>query len=284
MVEHPNIATIFIHGRSPKVLNGRPTASESLKLSQEFQKLNRSLREKPSDLLVTTGEGTQAGGHHKSRTRESHLHRQGHTNSPRGDHLNESEESQEFTDSAETYATKFKRKGQTRKVSWAEEGQANSLDLTQGPNLTIHPEQPVQSMDINQVVEELHDAGKRFAEEVHPYVHAYLSLPPGVNPLVPHVMGPAMAQSGSNTQGSSDSTAAIIVSTRATESELTKIPQRALPPAGRNAASSATLSLPSTPRDAPATHVQCVIYGEDLRRWAAGWGESEVEDLNFIVL
>jgi hypothetical protein len=63
-----------------------------------------------------------------------------------------------------------------RHVSWAEGTNPHGA----------HPQTEQAPSSNKPFVEDLHD---QLVEAVGPFVHAYLSLPPGVNPLLPHVSG-----------------------------------------------------------------------------------------------
>ena len=73
-----------------------------------------------------------------------------------------------------------------RRVSLAEGALQDSWSL---------PSPHEEPLGAKHFVEELKEAGEQLAQSVKPYVHAYLSLPPGVNPLVPHVSGPSSTPS-----------------------------------------------------------------------------------------
>jgi hypothetical protein len=230
MAENRNSATIFIHRKGPLTMDGAPTMSESEKLSQEFQMLNRSLRSSMSREQASDSVHLRSS----SKSREPFRRYRGHDSS----WWNESEQRRRNDPLGESAS--YSRKGFGRKVSWAEDlTVASQTQQIQDP--LLDSDLNFQSMDMSQMVEELHVAGQRFAETVHPYVHAYLSLPPGVNPLVPHISGSAGIPYENGIQH-------------------------------------------APPASAVGPGAQCIVYGGDLRGWAADWECSEDANPNLIML
>jgi hypothetical protein len=115
--------------------------------------------------------------------------------------------------------------GVRRHVSWAEGTHAPAGSRGAPPHQA--QQQPSSGAAF---VDDLHD---QLIQAVGPYVHAYLSLPPGVNPLLPHVSGGPPRPPP---------------------------PPQALPPTPEGGADGA-LGVHLTPR--------FLVYGEDLRTWAA---------------
>ena len=121
-----------------------------------------------------------------------------------------------------------------RHVSWAEDTDAYGVHA---------PHQTQQSSSSgNAFVEDLHE---QLVQTVGPFVHAYLSLPPGVNPLLPHVSGGPPRPSTTPTP------------------PLPRQPPprpRPPPPPPPNRDEEGALGVHLTPR--------FLVYGEDLRTWA----------------
>ncbi len=137
-----------------------------------------------------------------------------------------------------------------RHVSWGESTnapQARSICTDGGQLPQQQTQQPTSSGKA--FVEDLHD---KLVQAVGPYVHAYLSLPPGVNPLLPHVSGPSPRS----------------------PTALRPRPQPPPPPPNPNE------------NDALGVHLapRFLVYEDDLRTWAARVTAPDSEPIEDIVL